>query len=739
MLSERFEIFRKIMERKPFFHSIENWTSDMSEAGHINVDFNVIYYWCILFILFVAICVWLLSNKKSKRLFERISDHLPLISSIIWVLGVVIYMIGYYRTGMHWLAVIPRAIISSFKMFVATNELARVAENLRTDAIYMTAFTMIYFSAAFITFMFIFKMVGYKIKSSLKILKYRHIRSKGNVVHLFWGVNEASCLLAEDIHRKHPTETLIFVDIDEECEDNTKKKPGLSHITNSVTIKSSEVDRLEAIDALVDHCFNGPAFINREGETDIFGILHLKGIGDIVKKATRASIYFLSSNDALNISGALNLQQDKRLRSMHDNRPTIYIKARRDAYNEVFDHYSQYDGESRRMTVKIVDPSYLSVSSLKRNERALPVNCVSADKTTGLVDQAFNALIVGFGSTGQEAFKFLYEFSSFVTSDMKKSPFKCYAIDDKMYGIAGLIREQMPAIGEDELALIQSKTNSEEFWARIKMMIADLNYVVIADDDDAEGLSLAVNMFKYALRNRPSGKPMLKIMVRCYDSANEKRMREVISNLNKAIEGKNVEICIFGTEREIYQCDIILSDNTLAGAMEFNMVYEGSELKPEEQWKRNFGEGEIKRLMSEKKMTRYHAIYDINRRIAQNISNSLHARTKMILMGFGENESSERLKLYYGYVKSRESMKTGYCCADIDARLLMNMALTEHERWISSHKLMGYTFAPDNDCVMKHHKCMCPWKDLDEITQSYDCNVVDTTIKMAYMESRKQG
>lgn len=50
---------------------------------------------------------------------------------------------------------------------------------------------------------------------------------------------------------------------------------------------------------------------------------------------------------------------------------------------------------------------------------------------------------------------------------------------------------------------------------------------------------------------------------------------------------------------------------------------------------------------------------------------------------------------------------------------------------------MGHTYNPVNDCVQKHHKCICHWDDLDEVTQSYDCNVVDTTIKMAYGKNTK--
>ena len=728
MFSGILEFFKKIWERTLFHDSLDVWNNSML------IDLSVIGYWILLLGLLLVLSIWFLSNKKTSRLLESISNNLLVVSSVIWLLGIVVYIVGFYRDELNWLSVIPRAIISSFKMFVVTNELARVPKELQENAIYMSAFSIVHFIAAFITFLFIFKMVGYKIKSSLRLIFHKLFHSKAKVVHLFWGVNEASVLLAEDIRRLHTTETIIFVDIDEECEDNTQRKATLNHITNTITIKNSEIARLDAIEAFVDHCYNGPAAFKGDNESDIFGNLHLKTIGAIVRKCSKSYFYFLSDNEAQNVAGALNLQKDRGLCSMHENKPVIYIHARRDANNEVFDHYSQYDKESHRMKIKIVDSAYLSVATLKQDERALPVNCIKIDQSTGLVDSPFTALIVGFGRTGQEAFKFLYEYSAFIGSDMKKSPFKCYAIDERMDKIAGLIRKKMPAIGEDELTLVQATVDSEEFWENIETLIRGLNYVVIALNNDSMGLSLAVNLFKYALKYRPSSSPMLKIMVRCYDNGNEKRMTEVVNNLNKSIEGNNIEIRLYGREKDLYCCNTILSDATLTEAKEFNNVYENSELSAEEQWEKNFGEDEMIRLLN-KKMSRYHAIYDINRRIAQNISNSLHCRTKMILMGFGKDETSERLRLYYGYVMSREEGTTKYKCSKEDAQLLQNIAMVEHERWIASHKLMGYTYNPVNDCVQKHHKCICHWDDLDEVTQSYDCNVVDTTIKMAYKKN----
>ena len=708
---------------------------------------NGVWYDMLFFLIFIGLLMFLFSKSK---LIEKLSKHILLCSFVVWFFGVFVYTVGFYGKEVNGLSVVLRSIICSFKMFVVSHELSRVEEPLSNNSSYLVVFSVLHFAAAFITFLFVFKMIGYKMKSSFDLILHRLFKSRKKVVHLFWGINDASILLAEDIRadekrKQRAAETIIFVDIDEEKEDNTQRKATLSHITNTITIKNSDIARLDEIKVLVDHCYNGPAAFNGSTDVDIFDGLHLRNIRAIVKRSSKANFYFLSDDETQNIAGALNFQKDITLRAMvKDNgedkdKLVFYIHARRDAHNEIFGHYSQYNAETARMKMKLIDSAYLSIAALKQDDRTLPVNSVKPDPSTGLVDSPFTALIVGFGDTGQEAFKFLYEYSAFVGSDMKKSPFKCYAIDSRMNSIEGLLREKMPAIGEDELSLTQATVDSNEFWAMVKTIIGDLNYVVIALNDDALGLSLAVNLFKYALRCRPKELPMLKIMVRCYDSDNETRMNKVEENLNKSIEGNNVEIRLFGKEKDLYRYSTVLENDTLREAKEFNRVYEGSDLSADEQWEKNFGAEKLQKMIDDKKMSRYHAIYDINRRIAQNISNSLHCRTKMILMGFAEDELSERLKLFYGYANSRGDKTTKYKCDAADETLLLNMARVEHERWIASHKLMGYTYNPEVDCVQKHHDCICSWDKLkSEEIQSYDCNVVDTTIKMAYQKAQKK-
>ena len=705
--------------------SIENWSLHYLNPNSISFG----GYLMLFFVVMLLISIYLIVDGRFRKFFDWMSRHLLGTALFLWLLGVVIYIVGFYQDQLTGLAIVPRAIISSFKMFAVSNDLARVHEVLRKDALYMTVFSLVHFAAAYITFLFIFKMVGYKIKSSLNILLYKWFQAKGRNAHVFWGVNEASLLLAEDIRRNYKNDTIVFIDVDEEREDNSSKKATLSHITNTITIKNSEIVRLDVMDALVDHCFNGPAALM--GNNDIFGTLRLSNIGEIVQKSARTCFYFFSDNEEQNVQAALNLQQDGLLNKM-PMKPVIYVHARKSANNEVVDHYRQYDAGTLGMEIKIVDSAYLSIDLLKQDTWALPVNSVEFDSKTGTVSSPFTAMIVGLGGTGLEAFKFLYEYSAFVDKDGMKTPFNCYAIDRNMDKMSGLIRSKMPAITKDELELIQAEVDSEKFWNTVKSVVDELNYMVIALNDDAVGLSLAVNLFKYALVHRSQDLPTLKILVRCYENGTERRMGEVVHNLNRSIDNNRIEIRLFGVDRDLYKCDMILSEGILKEAKEFNFVYMGSpDMTADELWDENFGTKEMDRLM--KKMSRYHAIYDINRRIKQNISNVLHQKTKLILMGLDGKDANSKLKYYCKLVGKRKDKSVEYLCGDVEEGLLHNLARVEHERWIASHKLMGYTCHDNNDPVRKYNKCLYPWDggNLNECTRSYDCSVIDTTIRLA--------
>ena len=260
-----------------------------------------------LFVLLFLGGVYLAIKGRFKKFLDWINRHLSILALILWFIGVIIYMVGFYKESLTGLGVVPRAIVSSFKMFVVSNDLARVDKLMQEDAIYMALFSLIHFIAALIAFLFIFKLIGFKIKSSFNIMLHKWQHKQDRSVHLFWGVDEASCLLAEDINKIHSDHTIIFIDVDQDNDDNTQKKASLSYITNAITIRNSDIARLDKINALIDHCYNGPAGLSKDESKDVFSSLHLKNIGDIVKKSNEVRFYFLSDDERQNISGALNM------------------------------------------------------------------------------------------------------------------------------------------------------------------------------------------------------------------------------------------------------------------------------------------------------------------------------------------------------------------------------------------------------------------------------------------------
>ena len=735
-------------------------------------------------VAFILLCV--VFRSTWKRVVDFLSHRLLIASLIVLIAGFLVYTWGYYNPELGWYSVIPRSVISSFKMFVVMHDLARVDKELFTNDFYMACFSLTHFVAAFLTFLAIFKLVGFRLFSALRLwlLSIKFLSRGQKTIHVFWGINEESLLLAESIKARGEKDSamkddrIIFVSIVKDSADMPRQKATLASVIDVVTLRNRELERLDKIDALVDNCHNGPSSVqpseNREDElpTDVFGSLRLRVLRKIVARAEAVNFYLLSDDEEQNVSGALNLQNDKTVTSR--DKVKIYVHARKTINAELFDTYAQYveqkdyvveesiadmysndNGQSKtyKPSVKLVDSAYKSVKRLKETDGCLPVDCVEYDYRTGLVSSPFTSLIVGFNATGQEAFKYLYEHGSFIGKDKNKLPFKCYAVDQNMTAIEGIITSKVGyVINSKELELINAEVNSKVFWDKVELIINDLNYAVIALNNDELGLQLAVNLFKLALRKRDNKLP-LKIALRCYDSRNIRMMHKVEKNLNESIKvkdsekdsGIHVSLTVFGDQSKIFDYESVLSDSSLEKAKVYNLEYaktsgDGFENSAEKQWQASFGSEAVNKLLGKEAShgSLYHAKYELLCQIEQNFANVTHAKTKLRLMGV-ENDD-KKLKALLEIARNRKSKTTDYRCDNAKyAELLHNMALLEHERFISARHLKGFVYAEEKDFVKKYHDCLCPLEKLNELKQSYDCNVIDTTIRLEAEERKKKS
>ena len=202
--------------------------------------------------------LWVINSKRVSGIIDKMPQLLTVVAAIILMVGIALYCVGYYdvTVGATWisrmLVIVPRSIISSFKMFVVSNELARVAQELRHDALYMMAFSLTHFAAALVSFYFVFRMIGYKIKANIRLF---FLRVRGRQLHIFWGVNEASLTLAESIQKGDDKGqyAIIFIDINRHNEES-QKAMSLSRMANTFSLSHTHTKRIDNIGGYIASC-----------------------------------------------------------------------------------------------------------------------------------------------------------------------------------------------------------------------------------------------------------------------------------------------------------------------------------------------------------------------------------------------------------------------------------------------------------------------------------------------------
>ena len=255
-------------------------------------------------------------------------------------------------------------------------------------------------------------------------------------------------------------------------------------------------------------------------------------------------------------------------------------------------------------------------------------------------------------------------------------------------------------------------------------------------------------------------------------------MRKIVETLSESVKNENIKISIFGSKKDFLRYDNIIYEENLSRAKVFNYRYETIRIQHEikqileklelhkqgikiiepeeeqkrlgkldsekqelekrtvgEQWSFNFGSDAVNDLKEAKAISKYHAINEINRRINQNILNALHITTKEILLNIaGDRDKKEKLELFSNYIDYKLGIGSLPKISQKDIDKLETIAMVEHERWVASHKLLGYRPGENKDFVKMIHKDIKPWEKLSESTKLYDYIVVKTTIDMLIKE-----
>ena len=641
-------------------------------------------------------------TKEQGRIKLRIFALITLISG--WAL----YYVGFFFNGTSSsLAYFVRPLLAAMGMFVGSTGYQEISEECAKSPMYMTVFALIHLAAILVSAIFVINFFWKRSKSYLRG-KWWFCFPSSSPLNIFFGFNEQSVILAHDIQdKKKGKEHIIFIDIPTA---NTEQKEefSLSQLLGFSAYHQEYINQLSGVDYAIKSALGIPSDLDVEhGNT--LELLHLRSIKKQIQRHRLTRIFFLSINEDDNVKSVINILKDDICKC---HQIEIYCHARRNKENGVIEKMAYLENEEAHPNIHLIDSAHLSIETLKKEVKYQPVSFVSPNTAKGTVDNAFNALVIGFGESGGDAVRFLYEFGSFVDSNGQKSPFKCYAIDKQMDILSGSFYNNAPALlGNKDIELLQMKNQSEEFWTWMNDHILSLNYIVIAIGNDDTGMQLAIDILDNALRVNKDMKNF-KIFIRSYSNKNENRMREIIHLYHEKFGEVFV---LFGSSKALYTYETVIDEEALQQAKEFYAGY-ASKKENDPTWEErhviSIKEEHNGMITYRKKNREDVTLDDINaviRKESQDLANSRHIDTKLALVGLSRKSSKDEFE------KLTDEQKR-------------NLAICEHLRWNASHEMIGYVYGEKDDNLRKTHSCLKPWQDLSEQYQGYDYGVMDRTI-----------
>lgn len=674
--------------------------------------------------------------------------------------------------------------------------------------------SVVSFLAAICTTVALIGLVASRLMAYLHV-KHFKINEQYNHLYVFFGINDASALLAKDIlDEEHgdPHAKVVFVETSLAGEVGQKSetdgwKSILSMFTHhrktfvsaqegdrrALAISSTNIASLDITNKILDVWGSiGLESIKRMLD-DEHGLGRLKGSGKLY-------LFFLSEDRQENVLGATNVTHDALLKdAIYGDNHKFSI----DIYCHVADFRTgrmlKDAVVNKKMNMHILNYSLLAIEGLKREVKNQPISFVDVEplgaSNPGTVNSPFVSLVIGFGETGQQALKFLYEYGAFPSSQSSanksfRSEFVCHVVDKDMDSRVGAFHATRPAVpcvhvdverdGKETvisrlvtrlkdanapaapvIKFFSCDYKSVGFYEKALLPIVEsLNYVVVALGDAQTNMSVAIDVLRYVRRHRPN-LDNFKIFVRGYEKGSFDFVNAIGERYNKLISygneyaADNKMIEIFGSNEMICNYDLFIQDQYLREAKEYLAAYNdlhGYGLDEEfahlDAW-----DARHVQTLGEYGDFAWSKLSELRRKEGQDRSNAVHAKTKLEILRrvLGDDNVMEKLKdlamrmfvVQDGRVV--ESTLTGEMAnifypnlTEEENKLLLNIAITEHLRWVASHEMMGYTVNnSEHRCneKSKQHNALRPWHELDKESPSYKMSnygVLETTLKLRF-------
>ncbi|MDE6311001.1 MAG: hypothetical protein K2L96_04190 [Muribaculaceae bacterium] len=610
----------------------------------------------------------------------------------------------------------------------------------------------------------LFSLVFTRLRAWYQLHRRTSVSPDRNKIFIFFGMDDNSRLLARRVSESVSGAMCIFVEsATPGSDDSTDSWTGILNIfthRRRTFVLADEAGALVAIASRTLRTVEHPD--NYNDCADILGEIGLARIASLIStlrdcpEDARLEIFFLSDNEDDNIRDLMTLARDTTIRRLGNTRipHRISVRARRNGPNRVIEDLAVKDG----LKVEIVDSSELAVTLLKANPATHPVR-VAALSPVGpvLVEEPLEALVVGFGEVGRDAFRFIYEFGTFIGApDADGIPAtlqpRITAVDSRMSELEGRFRAGLPGVDFESglFRMLQLDSGQEAFYSDVLSPdnCRKLNYIVISTDDSDVNIDLAVVIFNRIRRFRADMSRLI-IAVRCVSDADIPKMQKVAEHFNfgRSDTGSTENIVIFGAPTDIYTVGMLVDNRFVNMGRRFNENYRL--IRGGENWDER--ELSCRKLIDREGLPSVPDIdrlRSLRRKTNQDTANAFHAATKLALMPDGFRSRLPEIATHMfrpdgSSTIDRSASKPYPALKNSENVILSRLAILEHARWNAAHELLGYLPWPDGgrcDERTLRHNCLVPWSDLDDAAarasyqptdyKSYDYAVVETTIKL---------
>lgn len=322
--------------------------------------------------------------------------------------------------------------------------------------------------------------------------------------------------------------------------------------------------------------------------------------------------------------------------------------------------------------VRTLNPHQMAFRHLTlQHPQLMPFNyvkkAVDADgEPLGYVTEGLHALVIGFGNTGQEAVRFLYEYGCFVGKDFNRAPMSIKVYDPSLDSQLGAFLESAPQMkGDDAFLWCAESAGSVAFWE--EMGKERFNYIIVAMDDGPKNLQMGVSLLQAAARAGQDLSSMIILMRYWQESA---KTREITQSYNEAF-GAPVLHC-FGNTQDIWTSDVISGRRLKNVAKLFDQNRKLMGIN--ETWDQR------KERLSRPGKDHLRNQLQLRREQAMDVSRAVYLPTFFAFAPKGSPNSDQ----------------------------MQYLAALEHLHWMNALAVMGYSDGPLNE-LTKHHPDMRPY------------------------------